>query len=147
MGRGQVLVHVAVVALTALPVHADPADELTRLKQEAARMRQSLDDLDARIRALESGNSPPPALNAATDSSAKQPSASYFVLQQSWSKIEPGTSKEIVAALLGKPEREMHINGDLVWYYVYAGLGRGSVFFNGAGKVSAAQPPRLGWSW
>jgi hypothetical protein len=143
-----VLASGAAAALTvASPVHADPADELARLRKDAAQMRQSLDDLDARIRALESGTSVPPTPSATTNSSARQPDASYFVLQQSWSKIAPGTPKDRVDALLGKPEREMRINGDLVWYYVYPGLGRGSVFFNAAGKVAAAQPPRLGWSW
>jgi SmpA / OmlA family len=134
-------------ALVALHAHADPADDLARLKQEAARLRQSLDELDARIRTLEGGNPGPAAPGTATDVSAKPPAPSYFQLQRNWSEIEPGASKDRVNTLLGKPEREMHINGDLVWYYVYPGLGRGSVFFSTAGKVAAVQPPRVGWSW
>lgn len=76
----------------------------------------------------------------------KQPGSTLVQLQRNWSEIQPGTSKDRVDALLGKPERVMRINDDLVWYYVYPGVGRGSVFFDGKGKVSNAQSPGLGWS-
>ncbi len=128
---GRLLVLVLASAL-AEPALADPADELARLRQESARMRQSLDDLDARIRTLEDTR---PAESA------------YVVLQRKWSDIQLGTSKEQVDALLGRPWRVMRINGDVVWYYVYPGLGGGSVFFDGEERVSSAQSPRLGWSW
>ena len=95
-------------------------------------MRQSLDDLDARIRALEN--------------TGKQPASPVSLTQRNWSEIKPGTSKDRVDALLGKPDRVLRINGDLVWYYVYPGLGRGSVFFDGEERVSDAQSPRPGWS-
>src|SRR5215472_3343252 len=84
---------------------AQPVDELTSLKVEQARLRQSLDELDRRIRALE-------GLNAARPT-ASTPMAE---LQRSWSEIKPGIPSERVGELLGKPEREMRINGDLVWY-------------------------------
>ncbi|HXM81829.1 MAG TPA: outer membrane protein assembly factor BamE [Burkholderiales bacterium] len=141
---------VIAAALTALPARADPTDELARLRQEAARMRQSLDDLDARIRALENGNpdlTRPLPNAAATNPPDKQAGSSLFLLRRNWSEIQPGTSEDRVDAVLGKPERVMRINGDLVWYYVYPGLGRGSVFFDGQGKVSSVQSPHLGWSW
>ena len=48
-------------------------------------------------------------------------------------------------ALLGKPEKALRIDGSLVWYYIYPGIGRGSVFFNGDGRVSTTQSPGLGW--
>src|SRR6266581_8051142 len=118
---GRLLAFAIAAALTALPARADPADELTSLRQEAARLRQSLEGLDARIRALENGN--------------PQPAFPLFPLQRNWSEIQPGTPQERVDALLGKPERVLRINGDLVWYYIYPGLGRGSVFFDGQGKV------------
>ncbi|MBI3530782.1 MAG: outer membrane protein assembly factor BamE [Betaproteobacteria bacterium] len=157
-----------VTALMVLPAHADPTDELARLRQEAARMRQSLDVLDARIRALENGNSdarapsesdrsvvPPPESTltqpmpntAAVNSPNRQSVSPLFLLQRNWSEIKSGTSKEQVDALLGKPERVMRINGDLVWYYVHPGFGRGTVFFDDEGKVSGAQSPHIGWSW
>ncbi len=50
-----------------------------------------------------------------------------------------------VQALLGKPEGELRIDGNPVWYYVHPGIGRGSVFFNGDGRVSSAQSPTFGW--
>lgn len=110
-------------------------------------MRQSLDDLGARIRALESAN--PDARGPGDMDQAKvAPAEPPFVsLQRKWSEIRRGISKARVDVLLGRPERVMLINGDVVWYYVYPGLGRGSVFFDGEEKVSDAQPPRLGWSW
>lgn len=134
-------------ALTALAARADPADELTLLRQEAARLRQSLDGLDARIRALEDPGQAARAPAEIERTRAVPAESALFVLQRNWSEIQAGTSQERVSALLGKPERVLHINGDLAWYYVYPGLGRGSVFFNDAGKVSSAQAPRLGGLW
>jgi hypothetical protein len=136
-----------IAALAALPAHADPAVELRSMREEAARLRQSLDDLDARIRALEGEN---PAARAPGDTErtkAAPAEFSFVTLQRNWFEIQPGMPEERVSALLGKPERVIRINGDLVWYYVYPGLGRGSVFFTAEGKVSGAQAPRLGWSW
>jgi hypothetical protein len=144
---GRLLAFVIAAALTAFPAHADPADELTSLRQEAARMRQSLDDLEARIRALESANSDARSPNNTERTKAAPAESALFLLQRNWAGIQPDTPQERVDALLGKPDRVLRINGDLVWYYVYPGLGRGSVFFNGEGKVSSAQAPRFGWSW
>lgn len=121
-------------ALAALPVRAEPTDELTSLRQETERLRQSLHELENRIQALEERKAAP-----------AEPA--FFVLQRKWSEIRPGTPQEHVEVLLGKPERVMRINGDLVWYYLYPDLGRGSVFFSAEGKVTAAQAPRLSWSW
>jgi len=106
-------------------------------------MRQSLEALEARIRMLEAEKA---ALQSALPADPKQP-YSYITLQRNWSAVEAGNSKTRVEQLLGRPERELRINGDLVWYFVYPGLGRGSVFFNDADKVSAVQPPRIAWSW
>ena len=132
---GRLLAFALVASLTALPAFAEPSDELASLRQQAARLRESLDALEARIRALQGASADAPA------------DSTFFVLQRRWSEIQPGTPQERVDVLLGKPERVMRINGDLVWYYVYPGLGRGSVFFSADGKVTAAQAPRSGWSW
>jgi hypothetical protein len=136
-----------IVALTARSAGAEPTDELTSLQQEAARVRQSLNDLDARIRALEGVNPDARDSSDAVRTKAVPVESTFLSLQRSWSEIQPGIRQERVDALLGKPERVLHMNGDLVWYYVYPGFGRGSVFFNEEGKVSSAQAPRLGWSW
>jgi len=110
-------------------------------------MRQSLDDLDARIQALESENPDARSLGSTGQRKVAPAESAFFVVQRKWSEIRPGTSMERVDALLGKPERVMRINGDLVWYYVYPGLGRGSVFFDGEKRVSNARSPQVGWSW
>jgi len=138
---------VIVAALTALVARADPSGEVTSLRQEAARLRQSVDDFDARIRALENAGQATHGPGDAEQANAAPAESALLVLQRNWSEIRPGLSQERVNAMLGKPERVLHINGDLAWYYVYPGFGRGSVFFNGEGKVSSAQAPRLGWSW
>jgi hypothetical protein len=131
----------AVSVAGALPAIAQTTDELAALKQEQARLRQSLDDIDRRIQILE-GASP-----AAARPVREGKSQSFTTLQQAWSEIRPGVMKARVDEALGKPAREMRINSDLVWYYVYPGVGNGSVFFNSEEKVTAAQPPRSGWSW
>jgi len=111
-------------------------------------MRQSMDELDAKIRALEGEKSVAPAAAATAPKPAAQPPAGAYVsLQQNWSQVKTGIPKERVDALLGAPERVLQINGDDVWYYVYPGLGRGSVFFNTKGIVTASQAPRIGWGW
>ena len=126
------------MVLAAPPVFAQATDELARLKEEQARLHQQLDDIDRRIRVLEGVPAAAPG---------KQADASPYVLRRKWSEIRPGTPKARVDAVLGAPERVMRINGDLVWYYVYPDVGRGSVFFSAEEKVTAVQPPAAGWSW
>ena len=135
----KVLRALALALLLAAPhALAQATDELSRLKEEQARLRQSLDDIDRRIRVLEGVPAAAPG---------NQPGTSLHVLRSKWSEIQPGTPKARVDAVLGAPEREMRINRDLVWYYVYPGIGRGSVFFSTEDKVTAVQPPAAGWSW
>ena len=133
----------AVAAAAVLTANAQTADELTALKQEQARLRQSLNEIDRRIRVLEGATAPVAMTAPAGDGQL----ASFVTLRQAWSEIKPGIMKARVDETLGKPAREMRINSDLVWYYVYPGVGNGSVFFNSEEKVTAAQPPRSGWSW
>jgi hypothetical protein len=123
------------------PARADAKDELRSLREQAAQLRKSLDELDARIRALEAAPG-----TAAPRSEASPPPPSAAALKRSWNAIELGASQNRVGAILGKPERVLSIDGSVVWYYVYD-VGRGSVFFDGSGKVSGLQPPVSGWSW
>ncbi len=134
MPRGAVFL-VALAALTMPPARAQRTDELASVKQEQARLRESLENIDRRIRALE---------GASSSSPAGRPAA--LDLQRKWSEVQPGIAKAHVDELLGTPERVMRINGDLVWYYIYPGIGRGSVFFNNEDKVTATQPPTPGWA-
>ncbi len=141
-----------VIALATLSSAADQTDELARLREEAMQLRQTLEGLEARIQVLENQNR-----NPTTRKNTGQPEASrsgatpatqisaLVSLKKNWSEVQPGTPEDRVQALLGKPERVLRIDGSLVWYYIYPGIGRGSVFFNGNGKVSSAQSPSLGW--
>jgi hypothetical protein len=121
------------------PAVADQSDELTRLRGEAAQQRRDLQGIESRIRALEQGSAEPaPALPATQDSTLVQ-------LKKNWSQIEPGIPQDRVRALLGPPQKVMRIDGALVWYYVYPGLGPASVFFNAREVVSSRQAPSFGW--
>lgn len=140
------------IAVTTLSVAADQSDELARLREDAVQLRAALNRLEARIQALERQNG-----DSAARKDSGQPGglgsqavpttqiSSLVLLKQNWSQVQPGTPEDRVEALLGKPERVLRIDGALVWYYIYPGIGRGSVFFSGNGKVSSAQSPSLGW--
>lgn len=136
-GRWLLLAFGAAAALTALPAAAGQSDEISRLREEAAQQRRELDATETRIRALEqkSGESTSPATQVSP----------LVQLKQNWSQVEPGTPQDRVQALLGSPEKVLRIDGALVWYYAYPGIGSASVFFNASGKVSSRQSPSLGW--
>jgi hypothetical protein len=164
-----------VLALISLPVAADQTEELARLREEAAALRQSLNRLDARIQAFESqGQNPAPSNNVepsqpplapptplaapaplapAAPLAAPAPLAPAASLQpivtlkQNWSQVERGIAQQKVQSLLGQPEKVMRIDGNTVWLYTYPGIGRGSVFFRDDGIVSSAQSPSFGWGW
>jgi hypothetical protein len=140
---------VTLMALAAFPAAADQSDELTRLREEAARQRQSLEGTEARIRALEqnSGNVSPRAepSQSHSETTSAAPVSSLVTLKKNWSQVERGTPQEQVQLLLGTPQKVLRIDGTLVWYYTYPGIGPGSVFFNASGKVSSWQSPSFGW--
>jgi hypothetical protein len=162
LSRSSLVAAALVLGLISLPVAADQTGELEQLRQEAAALRQSLDSLDARIHALE-GRNPDPSLSRSVEApapvtppapmAAPAPVAApasiqpIVSLRQNWSQVERGMPQQKVQSLLGPPEKVLHIDGSTVWYYSYPGTGRGSVFFNGDGKVSSAQSPTFGWGW
>jgi len=133
--------------LTALQALADQSDDLTRLREEAAQQRRELEGTEARLRALEQkGGETAGRENGSQPAAAPPTQVSQLVqLKQNWSQVEPGTPEDRVRALLGAPEKVLRIDGALMWYYAYPGIGPGSVFFNASGKVSSRQSPRLGW--
>lgn len=151
-----------VAALISLPVRAQSPHELAGLREEAAQLRQSLERLDARIQVLETQSDGHPAGKSSADSAKGLPASktesvpasrtasidvsSLVTMKQNWAQVEAGTPEDKVQALLGKPEKMLRIDGNLVWYYVYPGIGRGSVFFNRNGTVSSTQAPALGWA-
>jgi hypothetical protein len=141
-----------VIALTKLSAAADQTDELAHLRAEAVQLRQALEGLEARIQVLERQNRDPAARRDTGQPQASRsealPAAQIFPLvslKQNWAQVQPGIPEDKVQALLGRPEKVLHIDGTLVWYYLYPGIGRASVSFNGNGRVSGTQPPSLGW--
>ena len=129
------------LALGVLPAVADQSDELTRLREEAAQQRRDLQGTESRIRALEQKRGEAPAPDAKADTGV----SALAQFKKNWSQVEPGTPQERVQALLGAPQRVLRIDGALVWYYVYPGIGPASVFFNARGEVSSRQSPSFGW--
>jgi hypothetical protein len=146
--------------------------ELQLLRQQVEDLQNTVRQLQERVHALEKNDSAPwvpataapapapsapapavnPAPTAQSAAAPKEPIATkapladeLVVLRTSWQRISPGMTQAEVAQTLGPPTREMLINGKVVWYYYYAGLGAGSVFFNRDGRISSSQSPNLGW--
>ncbi|HYA46938.1 MAG TPA: hypothetical protein VEF92_05250 [Burkholderiales bacterium] len=139
-----------VAALTAFPAIADESDELTRLRERAAQLRQELGEVEARIGALENRDAAEPKENGrAVPPRRPDPPAAALLplasLKQNWSRVRPGAPQDEVRELLGEPQKMLRIDGAPVWLYAYPGIGRGSVFFDADGKVSSAQSPSFGW--
>jgi hypothetical protein len=139
------------IGLSAVRAAADQSEDLTRLREEAAQQRRDLEGTESRIRALEQGSgkatgreTAQPGL-ALPDGPSPTPVSSLVQLKKSWSQVEPGTPQDRVQALLGPPNRVLNIDGALVWYYAYPGIGPASVFFNANGAVSSRQSPSFGW--
>jgi outer membrane protein assembly factor BamE (lipoprotein component of BamABCDE complex) len=73
--------------------------------------------------------------------------AELAALKKAWNQVRSGVASEEVKGLLGSPAEEFKINGKLAWYYVYPGIGAGSVFFNDDGRVSSSRSPVFGFGW
>jgi hypothetical protein len=134
--------------------------ELRELQTEVEILRREVKMLHARIESLEGKresataraptsepavartNTPPPS--GSTDDRRAD---SVVALKLRWSKVAPGMTGPEVAEAIGEPAAKLAIDGRPVWYYVYAGIGRGSVMFDGGGRVSSLQAPAVGWSW
>ena len=151
--------------------------ELSVLRQQVEELKNNVRQLQERINALEKADtvswipatsSPAPAaapttapaqssapktMETAPASNRAAPAArasvddKVVILRNSWRQIATGMKQADVKETLGPPTREMLINGKVVWYYYYAGLGAGSVFFNGDGRISSSQSPNLGWGF
>ncbi len=157
------------------PLAACAGDEdLRALRQQVEELTATVRQLQDRIKALERdqevpwvpaarsspSESPPPEPVArkqvepaptARESAAPAAKASVddkiVVLRKSWRRISSEMTRENVREALGPPSQEMLINGKALWYYVYSGLGAGSVFFKSDGHVSSSQPPNIGWGF
>jgi hypothetical protein len=74
------------------------------------------------------------------------PATPEAALRANWSNVKAEMGQAEVTRLLGEPTRKLTIDGRTVWYYVYPGIGTGSVFFTDKGRVSSRQWP-FGWGW
>jgi SmpA/OmlA family protein len=158
----------AVLVLMPAPSGALADDaELRALRRQVFELKNTVRQLQQRIDALEkkddapwvpATNAPPPpsaspAASAPNTAGRVAPAAKASVddkvvtLRKSWRHISTGMTRADVTETLGPPSKETLINGKVVWYYYYAGLGAGSVFFNGDGHTSSSQPPNLGWDF
>jgi outer membrane lipoprotein-sorting protein len=151
--------------------------ELSTLRQQVEELKDTVRQLQERINTLEKKEAASwipatiaPAPAAASTAAPAQASApknmdtapasdpaapaakgsiddKVVILRNSWRRISTGRKQADVKEALGPPTRETLMNGKVVWYYYYAGLGAGSVFFNGDGRISSSQSPNLGWGF
>ena len=162
----------AVACITSVPgTHAEDND-MRMLRQQVEELKDTIRQLQERVNALDKNDaaawvpatiapatatapaqaSPPRAMETgpATDRSTPTGRApaddKVVILRNSWRRISTGMRQADVKETLGPPTKEMLINAKVVWYYYYAGLGAGSVFFNGDGRISSSQAPNLGWN-
>ena len=143
--------------------------ELGALRRQVEELTNTVRQLQERIDALEKNDtaswipatsapapdhaSAPKTIETAPAPVRAAPSArasvddKVVILRNSWRRISTGMRQDDVKQTLGPPTRETLINGKVVWYYYYAGLGAGSVFFNADGRASSSQSPNLGWGF
>ena len=158
--RGLAILVPAVFLFSTVPGHARAQDaEVRELQLELEILRREVKALHVRIDTLEgkregasvraptsepaaARTNAPPAGN--TDNTRAD---SIVALKMRWSKVAPGMTGHEVAETIGEPAAKLAIDGRPVWYYIYAGIGRGSVMFDGGGRVSSLQAPAVGWSW
>jgi hypothetical protein len=159
--RGLAILVPAVFLFSIVPGHARAEDaEVTELQVEVEILRREVKALHARIETLEGKregaaaraptsepvvartNAPPP-----TGKTDNMRTDSIVALKLRWSKVAPGMTGPEVTETIGEPAAKLAIDGRPVWYYIYAGIGRGSVMFDGGGRVSSLQAPAVGWSW
>jgi hypothetical protein len=176
--RGQIGLYLLVTGGLLSPGWAQAAADLpdtAAMQQEITRLRQRLDELELRLRRLETGTGPaalpapavPPAATSAASPApfaptpaaipvqpapifssvtpASIPPDATALLRTRWARVVQGTAQDEVSALLGPPSKKLEIDGRVAWLYAYPGLGQGSVFFTDAGRVSSRQAP-MGWA-
>ena len=156
------------LATTPSQVQAEEPDA-SSLQKEVEELRQEVQSLKQQVKSLQEAPAPAPPLQtqpvakepapapplqaqpapnaapASVPATAKPGTDSIPALRESWRRVHKGMTQAEIAGVLGPPTKDLRINGKLVWYYYYAGIGGASVFFNGDGRVSSNQPPTVGW--
>jgi hypothetical protein len=142
------------LAFTVLGAHAAGAQgsDYASLQQEIAVLKQTVEQLAARVAAVERQLPPTsavPGTPGAADAPASEPTAAppnEGALQDRWSQVGRGMTLAAIEALLGRPARTLHLENKTVWVYAYAGIGNGSIVFDVDGNVSDWQiPPFRQW--
>jgi hypothetical protein len=130
-------------------VQAQDPTEAPSLQKEVEELRREVKSLQEQVNTLkaEPPTAPPSQAQPAPPRAnpAKPAADSIVALRESWSHVENGMTQPQISALLGAPTKELTIDGKLVWYYYYAGIGGASVFFYSDGRVSSKQRPTVGW--
>lgn len=143
-----VVVTVMSLAIPTPRVHAQDT-EASSLQKEVEELRREVKSLQEQVKTLktEPSTAPPPQAQPAPAPAAppKPADDSIVALRESWSHVEKGMTQDQITGLLGAPTKELTIDGKLVWYYYYAGIGGASVFFYSNGRVSSKQRPTVGW--
>jgi len=172
----QALVLPLVIALLVLPcaqpVHAQDND-ITALRKQVEELQgmvkalqRQIDNMQERTATETSASTQPkapaavaPVVQGGADPSARIPAAPARpttksqvpgpeTLRENWHALNKGMSRQAVNKLLGAPNRTFKLNDNLIWYYDYAGIGKGSVMFSQDGQVTDWQaPPTSRWFW
>jgi hypothetical protein len=134
------------LGLTAPRVHAQDGDAAS-LQKEVEELRREVKSLQEQVKTLKTEPSPvpPPQAQPTPAPAAKPATDSVVALRESWSHVQNGMTQAQIMGLLGPPTKELTIDGKMVWYYYYAGIGGSSVFFYTDGRVSSKQRPTIGW--
>jgi hypothetical protein len=156
--RGVPFLVAGVLLFPSALAHAGDAD-LRELQTEVEILRREVKALHVRIETLEGKRESAAARAPTSEPVVARTNApptgktdnmrtdSIVALKLRWSKVAPGMTGPEVTETIGEPAAKLAIDGRPVWYYIYAGIGRGSVMFDGGGRVSSLQAPAVGWSW
>ncbi|MHB8447422.1 MAG: outer membrane protein assembly factor BamE domain-containing protein [Rudaea sp.] len=160
-GTARAVLLLALMLGASAPAHAGTSEEAA-LREQVDALRTIVAQLQAQVNRLAAIVAATPAPAApqlpAPQAAAPAPPAAAVpaavlqagqvspeeALKDRWSQIRSAMSQDDVTKLLGAPSRQFSIDGRRVWYYVYPGIGRGSVFFTGEHRVSSRQSP-FGW--
>lgn len=123
--------------------------EIQVLRREVKALRLRIESLEAKGGAgMKSASLAQPQANMESPAhvQADEPVTDQVAtLMRRWSKVSSGMTGREVEEAIGEPAAKLTIDGRPVWYYSYAGVGRGSVMFDGGGRVSSLQAPVPGW--
>lgn len=126
--------------------------EIQVLRREVKALRLRIESLEAkggagvRTASLAQPQAKQTNMDSPAHVQADEPvSDQVATLMRRWSKVASGMTGREVEEAIGEPAAKLTIDGRPVWYYSYAGVGRGSVMFDGGGRVSSLQAPVGGW--